>query len=82
MPREQLPSVREIAQQVLRHVDAENHIKQAELQILRGTLSPRTKTELGHDLMKLASACAQIDEEPKVTIGDLREFVERCRRAG
>ena len=82
MPREQLPSVREIAQQVLRDVDAENHIKLAERQILRGVLSPRTKTELGHDLMKLASACAQQDEEPTVTVSDLQDFVERCRRAG
>lgn len=81
MAREKLPSVQDIARQVLRDVEAENHVKLAELQILRGVLSPRTKTELGHDLMKLASACAQQDEEPRVTAGDLLDFVDRCNRA-
>lgn len=81
MARAQLPSVQDIARQVLRDVEAENHIKLAEQQILRGVLQPRTKTELGHDLMKLASACARIDEEPKVTTGDLLDFVARCNRA-
>lgn len=81
MPREQLPSVQDIARQVLREVEAENRIKVAEQQILRGVLSPRTKTELGHDLMKLASACARIDEEPGVTTNDLLDFVARCNHA-
>lgn len=81
MAREPLPSVQDIAQQVLRAVEAENHVKLAELQILRGVLSPRTKTELGHDLMKLASACTQHDEEPRVTTSDLLDFVARCNRA-
>jgi len=81
MAREQLPSVQDIARQVLRDVDAENHVKLAELQILRGVLSPRTKTELGHDLMKLASACAQHSEEPQITTEDLVEFAVRCNSA-
>lgn len=81
MAREQLPSVQDIARQVLRDVEAENHVKLAELQILRGALNPRTKTELGHDIMKLASACARIDEEPRITTSDLLNFVAQCNHA-
>ena len=81
MPREQLPSVQDIARQVLREVEAEGRIKTAEQQILRGVLSPKTKTELGFDLMKLAVECAKVDEEPTITANDLLDFVARCNCA-
>lgn len=79
MARRDLPSVKDVAAQVLRSVEAEGQIKQAERQLLRGALNPKTKTDLGFALMKLASQCRSIDDEdPEVTHQDLINFMGQC----
>lgn len=69
------PSIKDIAAQVLRDVGAEEQVKTAEAQILRGALTPPPppRTELAAELHKLAAECRQQSDD--VTYGDLKEFL-------
>lgn len=79
MARTALPSVKETAQQILREVAAENQIKTAEHQILRGVLQSKCATDLGYDLTKLAAQLRNIDEQnPEVSYADLENFIGQC----
>ena len=74
MPRMEYPSISEIADQVVREVRAEDQVKTAEVQILRGTMTPALpETDLGADLRKLAADCRTHSED--ITIEDLQEFL-------
>jgi hypothetical protein len=74
MPRTNVPSIKDIASQVLREVRAEDQVKTAEVQILRGTLAPApAETVLAGDLRKLAHECRQQSDD--ITLADLQEFL-------
>lgn len=73
--RMKYPSVSEAASQILREVAAEEQIKTAERQVLRGTMQPRVRTDVGQELMKLAAQCRDMTENPEVSYDDLRNFV-------
>lgn len=76
--RMRYPSVSEAAQQVLREIEAEEQIKTAERQILRGA-SPGVATEEAQGLMKLAEELRQVDvDNPEVSYADLHNFMARC----
>lgn len=75
MARVQMPSVSEAAAQILREVEAEQRIKTAEVQILRGSQRPLT-TDDAKLLMKLAESCRDIDtNDPEVDYADLQHFM-------
>jgi hypothetical protein len=77
--RVRYPSVAEMAQQVLREVEADDRIKTAERQVLAGTLHPRVQTATAQGLVKLAEHCRKIDiNNPEVTYNDLRAFMAAC----
>lgn len=74
-----LSSIKETAQQVLRDVEAENQIKTAEQQILRGVLQSKCSTDVGYDLTKIAAQLRHIDDQnPEVSYTDLMNFVGQC----
>jgi len=74
-----LSSIKETAQQVLRDVEAENQIKTAEQQILRGVLQSKCSTDVGYDLTKVAAQLRRIDDEnPEVSYTDLENFMGQC----
>ncbi len=75
--RMKYPSISETAEQILRDIAAEEQIKTAELQVLRGTLQPRVRTDVGRELMKLASQCRNMTENPEVSYEDLENFVAK-----
>jgi nitrogenase subunit NifH len=78
MPRTNVPSIKDIASQVLREVRAEDQVKTAEVQILRGTITPApAETELAKDLRKLAHECRQQSDD--ITLADLQEFLTNAR---
>lgn len=75
MARVQMPSVSEAAAQILREVEAEQRIKTAEVQILRGAQRPLTTND-AKLLMKLAETCRSIDtDNPEVDYEDLHNFM-------
>jgi hypothetical protein len=79
MARTELPSVKETARQILREVEAENQIKTAEQQILRGVLQSKCATDTGYDLTKVAAQLRTIDDQnPEVSYADLNDFMGRC----
>lgn len=74
MPRTECPSIQDIASQVLRDVRAENQVKTAEIQILRGAVTPALpETDLAGNLRKLAHECRQQSDD--ITLADLQEFL-------
>ena len=76
MPRVNYPSIKEIAAEVLREVEAEDQIKTAELKALQDALSPRVKTSFGQELVKLAEICRNLDDtNPVVTVDDITQFI-------
>jgi hypothetical protein len=78
MPRVKYPSISAIAGDVLREVKAEEQIKTAEAQVLRGTLAPACpETELSADLRKLASDCRT--QTGDITYADLQEFMTHAK---
>ena len=78
MPRMTYPSVKDVAGEILREVQAEQQIKTAEAQVLRGTLSPAPQeTDLSVDLRKLAHDCRQQNDD--ITFGDLQEFMTNAK---
>lgn len=74
MPRMKYPSIKEIAADALRTVAAEDQVKTAEAQLLRGALlpPPLPRSELSAQLHKLAAECRQQSDD--VTYADLQEF--------
>ena len=79
MARTELPSVKETARQILREVEAENQIKTAEQQILRGVLQSKCATDIGFDLTKVAARLRTIDDQnPEISYTDLNDFMGRC----
>jgi hypothetical protein len=68
------PSIKEITADALRVVAAEDRVKTAEAQILRGTLTPPPppRTELSTELHKLAAECREQPDD--VTYADLKDF--------
>jgi nitrogenase subunit NifH len=78
MPKTNVPSIKDIASQVLREVRAEDQVKTAEVQILRGTFTPAPpETDLAKDLRKLAHECRQSSDD--VTFADLQEFLTHAK---
>ena len=75
MPRMRYPSIKDIANEALRTVAAEDQVKTAEAQILRGALNPPPppRSELSAQLHKLAAECRQQSDD--VTYDDLQEFL-------
>lgn len=75
MPRMRYPSIKDIAADALRDVAAEDQVKTAEAQILRGAItpSPPPRSELSAELHKLASECREQSDD--VTYADLQEFL-------
>ena len=74
MPRAEYPSIKDIASQVLREVRAEDQVKTAEVQILRGAVTPAPpETDLAGNLRKLAHECRQQSDD--ITLADLQEFL-------
>lgn len=77
MARTRYPSVKDAAAEILREVQAERMIKQAEHQVLRQIEAPRT--DVGDDLTKLAAALRRVDvDNPEVTYADLHNFMAQC----
>lgn len=72
------PSISSVAADILREVEAEDQVKIAETQLLRGTLAAQVpSTELGDELRKLATVCrTQTDD---VSYADLQEFLTNAR---
>lgn len=76
MSRVQMPSVSEAAAQILRDVEAEQRIKTAEVQILRGASTRPLTSADAQQLMKLAETCRDINiDDPEVDYDDLRNFM-------
>jgi hypothetical protein len=81
MPRVDYPSVRDTAAEILREVEAEHLVKQAEHQMLRDVTHPAT--EVGEGMRKIARALRALDDEdPAVTYDDIQNFIARCGHAG
>jgi len=75
------PSIREIAEQVLREVDAEEQIKTAERHAVRDAAAPKVHSDLAKDLQKVAALCrSAADEDPVVTVDDLKQFMAQVNR--
>lgn len=76
MARVKMPSVSEAAAQILREVEADQRIKTAEVQILRGASQRPLTTDDAKLLMKLAETCRGIDiDNPEVDYDDLHNFM-------
>ena len=74
--RVRYPRISDAVDQVLREVDAEDRIKTAEQQLLRESISPRSRTKVASDLKKLAASCRTLDENnPEVSYQDLHNFM-------
>jgi nitrogenase subunit NifH len=72
------PSISDIASQVLREVRAEDQVKTAEVQILRGAVTPALpETNTAAELRKLAQECRQQSDD--ITLADLQEFMTNAR---
>lgn len=80
MKRTKTASIDEISRQILQEIQAEEQIKIAEHQILRGVTHPSVDSEFGQNLTKLANICRELSETPTVSYEDLRQFVERVTR--
>lgn len=76
MARVNYPSIKEIAAEVLREVEAEARIKTAERKLLVEATS--FTTPYAQELLKLAEVCRELDTKPRVTINDLEFFMEQC----
>lgn len=72
-------TVSEVAQDVLRYVEAEELIKTAERTVFRGTLDPAMKSELAQEITKLATVCREVDDRVSVTYNDLRQLLQQAR---
>lgn len=78
MPRMEYPSIRDIADEVIREVRAEEQVKTAEAQLLRGAEAPAPpETETAVELRKLAHECRQQSDD--ITLADLQEFMTHAR---
>jgi hypothetical protein len=68
------PSIKDIAADALREVAAEEQVKTAEQQVLRGALTPPPppRTALSGELHKLAAECREQSDD--VTYADLEDF--------
>lgn len=79
MSRELLPSVKDVAQQVLHSMEIEQFVKTAEQQMLNDALHPTITTDEGFELRKLAECCRMVDDDnPSPTYEDLLRFVRQC----
>lgn len=75
------PSIQEIANEVLREIDAEEQIKTAERQALRAASKPQIQSDLAKDLQKVAAMCRTAEvENPTVTWEDLKQFMAQVNR--
>jgi hypothetical protein len=73
----QVPSIAQIAADILREVDAERQTKVAAAQLAGPTASPVPHSEVARGLNKIAHRLRELPTEPVVTMTDIHNFMGR-----